>query len=263
MLPGLFYLQEETEVTVSVVLSDGRRLLLTDPNEILIESSNSSIVSVSGNKIVGVSEGVVDLNVTWVGCSGPLMTEFITVSVEFDQFRPFFSPDSGNITVSENTPIGSTIAILEAIDEDVINIHNDDIQYSIRDDPYDGLFTVDVTLGSVKLTRALDRETNDTYVITVEATDAVQRRQRECLQQPPTQPAPTDPSTTTPPLASGSGSGDGLGSGDDPTTPPTAATPGPVVNTTCPPVSPISVFTVSLSYLCYNSFIIINFSLSL
>ena len=194
---------------------------------------------------MGVSEGVVDLNVTWVGCSGPLMTEFITVSVEFDQFRPYFSPDSGNVSVSENTPVGSTIAILEAIDEDVINIHTDDIQYSIRDDPYNGLFEVDETLGSVKLTRSLDREANDTYVIEVEATDAVQRQQRECLQQPPTQP-PTTPGTATPPpsLASGSGSGAELGSGDDATTPP--PTPGPVGNTTCPPVSPVSVFTVSL-----------------
>lgn len=240
-MPGLFYLQEETEVTVSVVLSDGRRLLLTDPNEISLESSNSSIVSVSGNKIIGVSEGVIELNVTWIGCSGPLMTHFVTVSVEFDQFRPFFSPDYGNTTVPEDTPVGSTIAILEATDEDVINIHNDDIQYNIKDDPYNGLFVVDEELGSVRLTRLLDRERLDVYVIEVEATDAVQRRQRECLQQPA---APTQGPTSPPPAGvSGSGLMDVSGSGDD--APPAPPTTAPADNTTCPPVSPVSVFTVS------------------
>ena len=64
ILSGLFYLEQETEVTISVVLDDGRRLLITDPNEIHIISSNTSIVAVDGNKIIGKNEGHVTLTVS-------------------------------------------------------------------------------------------------------------------------------------------------------------------------------------------------------
>lgn len=247
LLPGIFYLQEETEIAVSVVLSDGRRLLLTDPNEIVLTSSNSSVVSVNKNKITGVNEGVVTLNVEWVVCVEMVMNKSIKVSVEFDQFRPFFSPNTDNATLPEDSPFGLLITTVEAIDEDVVDIHTDDVQYDIKNDPYNGLFVVERDTGAVRLNGILNRELNDSYIIEIEATDSVQRRQRQCFERQATASPPQPPTTAPADSLSGSGSASASGnrvdtdSGSGDTTDPPSASD----NVTCSPVSPISVFTVS------------------
>ena len=233
ILSGLFYLEQETEVTISVVLDDGRRLLITDPNEIHIVSSNTSIVAVDGNKIIGKNEGHVTLTVDWVVCSDVLITEEIDLIVEIDRFRPVFNPDYGNTTVPEDSPVGFVLTTVEATDEDAIDIHTD-IRYNIQNDPYNGLFVVDEVTGVVYLNGPLDRELQDVYEIIIEATDSVQRQQLNCI---PSTVLPTTVSPTKPPTASGSGlESSSSGSGEE------KPTPG---NTTCPLVDPISIFRVS------------------
>ena len=233
ILSGLFYLEQETEVTISVVLDDGRRLLITNPNEIQIISSNTSIVAVDGNKVIGKSEGHVTLTVNWVVCSNVLITEEVDLIVEIDRFRPVFNPDSGNATVPEDSPVGFVLTTVTATDEDAIDIHTD-IRYNIQNDPYNGLFVVDDVSGVVYLNGPLDRELQDVYEIIIEATDSVQRQQLDCV---PSTVLPTTVSPTTkPPTASGSGLDSISGSGEE------KPTPG---NTTCPLVDPISTFRVS------------------
>ena len=252
ILPGLFFAGEETEVTVSVILSDGRRLLITDPNEINIKSSNNSIVSVrSENIIVAENSGMATLNVSWVVCGETLANALVDLVVQFDENRPFFEPDEGNATVPEDSEIGHSITQVQAMDddvEDVSGIHAE-VRYNIRNDPYNGLFVVNPVTGVVTLNGPLDRETKDQYTLLIEATDRQQRQLLECLANM----ANTTTTTTTPTSVAPTTSNetvteeDASGSGSDrltPTTEPPSSTP-PDNNTVCDPVGAISVFTVS------------------
>ena len=253
LLPALFYLQQETEVTVSVVLADGRRLLITDPNEIHLVSSNASVANVSSNKIIGQNEGRIDLNVSWVVCSETLMWKVIEVYVIVDRYRPVFVPNHANTSVPEDSPIGFTITTVEAMDEDAKN----DIQYNIKDDPYNGLFVIDPITGVITLNGPLDREFRGVYTLLIEATDSIQRQRLECFQQSTLKKRETPLSGSGDIDASASGSdADTSGSGvpvTPPTTPPTTPPPD---NVTCIPVNP-SVFNVS--YQEMNNLILLLF----
>lgn len=222
VLPGLFFIGEETEVTVSVILSDGRRHLITNPNEIVITTSNASIVSVRDNFITAVSSGVASLNVSWVSCSSYIISTLLEVEVQFDQNIPIFEPTTGQATVLEDSAIGHTITTVQATDRDE-SIHAD-VEYGIVNDIYDRLFLVNELTGEVTLNGPLDREVLDRYVLHIEATDRQQRQKRQCSD-----------ATTSPPTeatASGSGVGDSI-------------TPDPEPPAPCEPVE-VSIFTVSL-----------------
>ena len=245
LLSGLFYFQEATEVSLSVVLSDGRRLIITDPEEIMIVSSENSKVSVDKNVVIALDSGDVVLTVSWIVCGEVLLSQQVPIKVMFDEFQPFFDPSSGSATVSEDSHVGAVITTVMAIDQDTLNIHAD-VQYAIRDDPYDGLFVIDLATGVVTLNSQLDREIQDSYSLLIEATDQLQRQQLTCVpSESTTAPTPTDQPTTTPTetdVGSAIGSGDYLFPG---TEEPNAATDPPTTNTACPTVGPISVFKVS------------------
>ena len=228
ILPGIFYLLEQTEVTISVILSDGHRLLIENPNEIVLESSNTSVVTVDGNYVIAHAVGVINLNVSWVVCGEILLTKTVEVVVSFDQYRPIFNPVRGNATVPEDTAAGFLIYTVLATDQDSIDVHSDDIRYNIKDDPYIGLFVIDEESGEITLNGKLDRESVEIYELEIEATDRVQRNQLECIENLNTQTESPDGT-----IGSGSGAVDVL----EPEI--------PVGNISCPPVSPISVFTVS------------------
>ena len=183
LLDSLFYLDEDREVTVSVVLSDGRRLLITDPTEIHLHSSNISVVTVTNNYVRALNEGVAYLNVSWVVCNEMILWRVIEVSVAIDRYRPTFIPNTGNVTVPENSPIGYSITTVQAIDEGAIGIHND-VQYSLQDGLVSEIFAVDQITGEVTLIAPLDRELEDQYVLVIEATDQVQRNALEmCMEE--------------------------------------------------------------------------------
>ena len=245
LLSGLFYFQEATEVVISVVLSDGRRLIITDPEEIMIVSSDESKVSVDENVVIALESGDVVLTVSWIVCKEVLLSQQVPIKVTFDEFQPIFDPSSGSATVSEDSHVGAVITTVMAIDQDTLNIHAD-VQYAIRDDPYDGLFLVDLITGSVTLNSQLDREIQENYSLLIEATDQLQRQQLTCVpSESTTAPTPTDQPTTTPTetdVGSAVGSGDYLLPG---TEEPKTATDPPTSNSACPTVGPISVFKVS------------------
>ena len=241
VLPGLFFAGEETEVTVSVILSDGRRLLITNPDEIDIQTSNSSIVSMGENNfIIAERSGSATLNVSWVVCNNTLISALVDVTVQFDENRPTFNPERGQATVPENSNIGYSIFKVTATDEDG-GIHAE-IQYNIRDDPFNGLFEIDPITGEVTLNGGLDRELKDTYLLRIEATD---RQQRQALACRMAMSGATDPPTTSNPTTA-----DSSGSGSDMLTPsdtPTDGTTTPITTPTpeCDPVADIAVFEVS------------------
>ena len=233
ILSGIFYLEQKTEVTLSVILTDGRRLLITNPDEIKLMSSNTTAMTVDSNFVIGHTNGRVKLTVSWVVCNKILASEVIDVVVTFDQHRPEFNPTQANTTVPEDAQIGYLVYTVNATDQDVLDVHTDDILYNLVDS-YGGKFTIDQETGEITVSGSLDREEVSKYILLVEATDQVQRDQLECQNQN-IQPT-VGPSTNN--------SNDGSGSGSDNVATPTLAPPPPS-NGSCPGVSPISIFTVS------------------
>ena len=218
ILSGIYYLEERTEVSLSVILSDGYRMLITDPSQIAITSSNETVAIVNGNGVVGKSVGQTMLTVDWIVCNAVFASETIVVEVSFDQHRPEFIPSQDNTVTPEDANIGYIVYTVQAIDQDSQDVHTDDILYNlILNDTHDGIFSIDQQTGEITVTGALDRETVDRYVLEIEATDQVQRDQLDCQ---------NNLLQTTPSTEAGSGNS---------------------VNetVTCPGVSPISVFTVS------------------
>ena len=225
ILSGLFFFQERTKVTMSVILENGRRIVISDPTEIRVQSSNSSILSVDGNFVIAEGVGTAELNVSWVVCNMVLGSANIAVSVEFNEHRPIFETETQTADILEDSPMGTLITTVVAIDLDFANtdLSRRDTEYRFMDEAssHDRLFVLDRLTGELRLNGPLDRETRDNYVIMIEATD---RAQRQAEQQIPStsQPGGTD--------ESGDGTGYSIGSGemlmpDITTSAPTAAVP--------------------------------------
>ena len=206
VLSVLSYSQERVEVTASVVLGDGRRVVIADPSLLQIKSSNESIVRVENNFIVANETGNVYLNVSFIVCGRQLATSIIDVTVQFDQHRPMFPADVLEASIIENSVVGSVVASVLAMDDDIVVGEQADTEYRIKDDPFDGLWVIDTLTGEITLSGPIDREDRDRYELVVEATDRLQR-QAEVSSRPN--------SGTMCVGGSGGGSGGGtVGSGD-------------------------------------------------
>ena len=183
ILPGIYYLEERTEVSLSAVLSDGRRMLITNPNEIQITSSDKTVAIVDDtNGVVGKKVGSTRLTISWIVCGKVLAMETINVDVSFDQHRPEFTPTQGNVTVPEDASVGYLVYTVQATDQDFQDVHTDDIKYKIVDD-FNGKFSINEDSGEITITSDLDRESVSLYMVQIQATDQVQRDQLECQQE--------------------------------------------------------------------------------
>lgn len=151
VLSTLFYPQESVEVSASAVLVDGRRIVIANPAaELNISSSNNSIVSVDGNFIVAEDNGVVEITVYWISCGDVIANAVVMVTVDLDENRPQFVPDTQQALVPENSPIGYSIATVVAADLDIDENDTSDIRYRILNpDPFNGLFAVNDMTGEV------------------------------------------------------------------------------------------------------------------
>ncbi|XP_033097614.1 protocadherin Fat 1-like isoform X2 [Anneissia japonica] len=81
---------------------------------------------------------------------------------------PVFEPTIITEAFSENTPTGSLLTRVQAIDPDEGT--NRQFSYSFVDSA-GGMFGIDRKLGIISLLKALDRELKDTYNLTIRATD--------------------------------------------------------------------------------------------
>ena len=214
VLSGLFYLQEQAEVTVSALLENGRRIVIDDPTELDIQSSNNSIVSVDGNFITAEEVGIVNLNVSWVVCGRVLGMRSIEVAVEFAQNRPIFMNDTQVADVIETAEVGTIITTVNAVDFDFTESNarpDTEYRFATEMDSHGGLFELDRITGELRLNGPLDRETLDRYVIIIEATD---RDQRQAEQNVQATPMPTEGTPARPRCPGGSGQGSEGSSGN-------------------------------------------------
>ncbi|XP_046891285.1 protocadherin Fat 3a isoform X1 [Hypomesus transpacificus] len=91
------------------------------------------------------------------------------VDVNENLYAPYFSHFALTGTVKESARIGTTVLQVTARDDDLGR--DGEIQYSIRDGTGLGRFTIDEETGMIYTTDLLDRETQDSYWLTVYASD--------------------------------------------------------------------------------------------
>lgn len=175
IVQGSLFVHEEAIVTASILLDDGRRVVISDGSELVVTTSNSSVVSASGTTLVAEDVGVAYINVSWTVCGRVLESEIVEIEVGLDLSQPVFVPDTQTTEVPEDSPIGHLITTVTATTE--AGDEAEDIQYRFQNGiNYNGLFLLDQTTGEVTLNGPLDRETVDSYVLLVEATNQAQRR---------------------------------------------------------------------------------------
>uniref|UniRef100_A0A8C9T5I0 FAT atypical cadherin 3 n=1 Tax=Scleropages formosus TaxID=113540 RepID=A0A8C9T5I0_SCLFO len=95
--------------------------------------------------------------------------EVEVVDVNENLYAPYFSDFALTSSVKENSRIGTSVLRVTAKDDDTGR--DGDIQYSIRDGSGLGRFSIDEETGVIYTTDILDRETKDSYWLTVYATD--------------------------------------------------------------------------------------------
>ncbi|XP_072557676.1 protocadherin Fat 3a isoform X2 [Paramormyrops kingsleyae] len=95
--------------------------------------------------------------------------EVEVVDVNENLYTPYFSDFALTGSVKENSRIGTSVLQVTARDDDAGR--DGEIQYSIRDGSGLGRFSIDEETGIIYTTDMLDRETKDSYWLTVYATD--------------------------------------------------------------------------------------------
>ncbi|KAM9852765.1 protocadherin Fat 3a isoform 2-T2 [Aulostomus maculatus] len=95
--------------------------------------------------------------------------EVEVLDVNENLYTPYFSQFALTGLVKENARIGTTLLQVTANDED--DGRDGEIQYSIRDGSGLGRFAIDEETGVIYTTDMLDRETKDSYWLTVYASD--------------------------------------------------------------------------------------------
>ncbi|XP_027900863.1 protocadherin Fat 3a isoform X3 [Xiphophorus couchianus] len=95
--------------------------------------------------------------------------ELEVIDVNENLYAPYFSHFALTGRIEENAPIGTTLLQVSAQDDDVGR--DGEIHYSIRDGSGLGRFAIDEETGVIYTTDTLDRETKDSYWLTVYASD--------------------------------------------------------------------------------------------
>ncbi|XP_074535832.1 protocadherin Fat 3a isoform X2 [Halichoeres trimaculatus] len=95
--------------------------------------------------------------------------EIEVVDVNENLYAPYFSQFALTGLIKENARIGTTLLQVTANDDDAGR--DGEIQYSIRDGNGLGRFAIDEETGMIYTTDMLDRETKDSYWLTVYASD--------------------------------------------------------------------------------------------
>ena len=94
-------------------------------------------------------------------------TVYINVT-DANTHRPIFENSPYSQNVFEDAPVGTTVLVVTAADKDVGE--NARITYRISEEE-EGSFRIDPNSGAIVISRALDREEREVFVLTVSATD--------------------------------------------------------------------------------------------
>ena len=177
VVEGSLFVGQEAIVSASVLLEDGRRVVVRDSAELVVTSSNSSVVSVTQSTLLAEEVGMASVNVSWFVCGTVLQSRTVEIEVTLDLFRPVFVPDARRVVVPEDSAVGRSIVVVTATVQDSDEVLSSDVQYRFQNGvSHSGLFLLDPSTGAVTLNGPLDRETTDSYLLLIEATNGAQRR---------------------------------------------------------------------------------------
>ncbi|XP_078250090.1 protocadherin Fat 1 isoform X4 [Pogona vitticeps] len=102
----------------------------------------------------------------------PSLSDVVTVNInvtDINDNSPVFSQDTYTAVISEDAEVEQSVITVIAADAD--GPSNNHIRYTIIDGNQGNPFTIDPTLGEVKVARPLDREKISGYTLTVQASD--------------------------------------------------------------------------------------------
>ncbi|XP_060102406.1 protocadherin Fat 1 isoform X1 [Heteronotia binoei] len=102
----------------------------------------------------------------------PSLSDVVTVNInvtDINDNTPVFSQDTYTAVISEDAEVEQSVITVMAADAD--GPSNNHIHYSIIDGNQGSPFTIDLTLGEVKVAKPLDREKFSGYTLTVQASD--------------------------------------------------------------------------------------------
>uniref|UniRef100_A0AAF5PQC7 Cadherin domain-containing protein n=2 Tax=Wuchereria bancrofti TaxID=6293 RepID=A0AAF5PQC7_WUCBA len=95
----------------------------------------------------------------------------VTVRItDVNDNKPRFEITSERVVISEDLPIGSSITIIRAVDEDAVGL-NSKVQYFLEEDNNSSTFKLDQETGWLSLLKEVDREVMEEYGLTVNARD--------------------------------------------------------------------------------------------
>lgn len=100
----------------------------------------------------------------------PTLSKSVDVTVfvaDRNDNAPKFLRSNVALSLNEDQAINAVLTTMTATDAD----QNTNITYSIVDGNIDGQFGINITSGALFLTKALDRETRDSYVLSLRASD--------------------------------------------------------------------------------------------
>ena len=177
VMEGSLFVGQEAIVSASLVLEDGRRVVIRDSTELVVTTSNSSVVSVTQGTLLAEEVGVTSVNISWIICGAVLQSRVVEIEVILDLFRPVFIPEARRVVVPEDSTVGHSIAVVMATVQDSDEALTSDVQYRFQNGiSHGGLFLLDPSTGAVTLNGPLDRETTDSFLLLIEATNGAQRR---------------------------------------------------------------------------------------
>ncbi len=150
-------------------------MILGDPDGdfILSNASTTSITIVSSRPLDFEKTSFYSLSITAVNteeADAKNTTIIFNVTVtDLNDNAPVFNPEVISTAVPEDLPVGSVVVMARAVDADsgAFGV----ITYSIIGNLSRPWFEINSTTGDISLKKALDRESEDTYIIIVQAKD--------------------------------------------------------------------------------------------
>lgn len=134
--------------------------------------SNTGILSLSAALNLE-SQAYFDLIIAVSDNGSPQLSTQVTayiVITAVNEFAPIFTRNGFyNLSVPEDTPVGTSLVTVQAQDED--SGKQGMVFYSLSIGNEDGMFLLDPNLGNLILRKPLDREARSRYSLTVRASD--------------------------------------------------------------------------------------------
>lgn len=176
MSRAVFFVLQNLLLFCFVCFTFFRIVPITGDENLDLQFSNASttIVSLTTKRPLDYEvKNFYQLSITAVNMEEPdarntTITFNITV-IDLNDNGPKFNPDIVSISVPEDLAVGSVVVSLTAVDPDGGVFGK--VNYSIVGNFSRPFFNINSSTGQIELIQALDRETEDTYVIIVQARD--------------------------------------------------------------------------------------------